>query len=230
MIGSVHRQWDGILGYRRMLTRWRADHGEDLGACRVRRLMKAANLFGVPKKKTQSPKPVPVDTTLPDLVPRDFSAAAPNWVWVTDLTELKTGEGKLFLCVLKDLYDGTLVGWQTRARPTAELVVSTVEWALAKSGWQFGTRTIIHSDHGSQYTSTAYRQCLQQYGLRCSMGRVRTGADNASAESVFAQLKRELVHRCQFRTRTEATARINHYFMTIYNPWRQESRKLKLGN
>ena len=89
--------------------------------------MKAASLFGVPKKKTQSPKPVPVDTTLPDLVQRDFSAAAPNWVWVTDLTELKTGEGKLFLCVLKDLYDGTLVGWKTKARPTAELVVATVE-------------------------------------------------------------------------------------------------------
>lgn len=62
------------------------------------------------------------------------------------------------------------------------------------------------------------------------MGRVRTGADNASAVCVFAQLKRELVHRCQFRTRNEATARLNHYFMTVYNPWRQESRKLKFGN
>ena len=90
----------------------------------------------------------------------------PNRVWVTDLTELKTGEGKLFLCVLKDLYDGTLVGWKTKARPTAELVVATVDWALAKSGWQFSTRTIIHSDHGNQYTSTAYRQCLQTVWLK----------------------------------------------------------------
>ncbi|MDE0093227.1 MAG: IS3 family transposase [Gammaproteobacteria bacterium] len=127
LIGSVHWQWDGILGYRRMLTRLRADHGEDLGACRARRLMKAANLTGVPKKKTKSSKRGPVDTTIPNLVPRDFSVAQPNWVWVTDLTELKTGEGKLFLCVLKDLYDGTLVSWQTTARPTAELVVATVE-------------------------------------------------------------------------------------------------------
>ncbi|MCY3628195.1 MAG: transposase family protein [Gammaproteobacteria bacterium] len=65
----------------------------------------------------------------------------PNRVWVTDLTKLKKGEGKMFLCVLKDLYDDTVVGWKTKARPTAELVVATIEWALAKSGFQFRTRT-----------------------------------------------------------------------------------------
>ena len=88
-----------------------------------------------------------------------FSATEPARVWVTDITELATGEGKLYLYVIKDLYDGA----------------------------------ILHSDHGSQYTSNAYRQCLQRHGLQISMDRVRTCADNASAESVFGQLKRELV-------------------------------------
>ena len=96
----------------------------------------------------------------------------------------------------------------TQARPTADLVVSTVERAVAKSPRPEGVVTILHSYHGSQYTSNAYRKCLLRYGLRMSMGRVRTCADNASAASVFAQLKRELMHRCRFRTRQEAVERI----------------------
>ena len=84
--------------------------------------------------------------------------------------------------------------------------------------------TIVHTDHGSQYTSKAYQQCLQSLGLRISMGQVRTCADNASAESVFAQLKRELVNRRRFDTRQEATAGVNQYFLQFYNPWRQKYR------
>ena len=80
---------------------------------------------------------------------------------------------------------------------------------------------ILPSDHGSQYTSERYRQCLQQHGLQISMGRVRTGADHASAESVLGQLKRELVRQSRFRTRQEATEKINHYFLNRYNPWRR---------
>ena len=127
----------------------------------------------------------------------------------------------MLLCVIKDLYDGTVVSWKTQARPTADLVVSTVKWAVEKSSRPAGKATILHFDHGSQYTSHAYRKCLQRYGLRISMGRIRNCADNASAESVFAQLKRELVYRCRFRTRQEAIERINQYFLNTYDPWRR---------
>ncbi|MYD46368.1 MAG: DDE-type integrase/transposase/recombinase [Gammaproteobacteria bacterium] len=131
--------------------------------------------------------------------------------WVSDITELATGEGKLYLCVIKHLYDGVMATWKTGTRPTANWVTLTVEMALVKRP---GSRdTILHLDHGSQYTSNAYHQCLQRHGLQISMGRVRTCADNASAESVYGQLKRELVRRCQFRTRQEATEKINHYFL-----------------
>ena len=109
-----------------------------------------------------------------------------NLAWVTDITEFRTGEGKLYLCVIKDLYDGTVVSWKTQARPTADFVVSTVKWAVEKFSRQDGKPTILHSYHGSQYTSHAYRKCVRHYGLRMSMGRVRTCADNASLESVFA--------------------------------------------
>ena len=220
LIRSLHQQWDGILGYRRMCTRLRQDHGESIGIRRVRRLMHQAALSGVPKKRRQQRRPGRVDENIPDLLQRDFSAPQPNLVWVTDITEFATGEGKLYRCVIKDVYDGTLAAWKTSTRPTAEWVTSTVVLALAKRPVANGT--ILHSDHGSQYTSKAYRRCLQRHGLKISMGRVRTCADNASAESVFGQLKRELVHRCSFRTRQEATEKINHYFLNVYNPWRRK--------
>ncbi|MXZ55267.1 MAG: DDE-type integrase/transposase/recombinase [Gammaproteobacteria bacterium] len=117
--------------------------------------------------------------------------------------EKKTGEGMLYLCMIKDLYDGAITAWKTRTRPTAEWITSTVESALVSRPESRGA--ISHSDQGSQYTSERYRLCLQQNGLQISMGRVRTCADNASAESVFGQLKRVLVRRCQFRTRQQAT-------------------------
>lgn len=87
--------------------------------------------------------------------------------------------------MIKDLYDGTVVSWKTQARPTAALVVSKVEWAVTKTPRHDGISTILHSDHGSQFTNNAYRKCLQCYGLKVSMGRVRTCADYASAASVF---------------------------------------------
>ena len=121
--------------------------------------------------------------------------------------------------MIKDRYDGAIAAWKTSTRPTAEWVTATAAWALAKRPVSHGT--IRHSDHGRQYTSEAYRQCLLQNGLKISRGRVRTCADHASAESVFGLLKRELVNRRQFRTRQEATDKINQYFLNAYNSWRR---------
>ena len=86
-----------------------------------------------------------------------------------------------------------------------------------------GERPILHSDHGSQNTSIAYRNCLEGHQLTMSMGQVRTYVDNASGESLFPQLKRERVYRSRFRTRQEAAAKIDRYFLTIYNPLRRVS-------
>ena len=97
----------------------------------------------------------------------------------------------------KNLYDSAIAVWKTSTRQTAEWVPSTAELALVKRHLSLGT--ILHSDHGSNYTSYAYRECLRWNGLKISMGRVRTCAGNASAESVFGLLKRELVNRRQFR-------------------------------
>ena len=219
MIRSLHQEWDGILGYRRMHACLERQYGERVGRRRVRRLMRTAGIMGIPKKRRRQRRPGRVDRNIPDLLQRDFSAPEPNRVWVSDITELATGEGKLYLCVIKDLYDGAIAAWKTSTRPTAEWVTSTVKLALAKRPLSHGT--ILHSDHGSQYTSDTYRQCLLRNGLKISMGRIRTCADNASAESVFGLLKRELVNRHQFRTRQAAIDKINQYFLNAYNSWRQ---------
>ncbi len=219
LMRSWHQEWGGLLGYRRMHACLQEQYGESIGQHRVRRLMRLAGFMGIPKKRRRQRRPERNDRNLPDLLQRDFSATAPNRVWVTDLTERKTGEGKWSRYVIKDLYEGAMAAWKTGTRPTAEGVTSTVEMALVQRPESRGA--ILHSDHGSQYTSERYRQCWQQNGLQISMGRVRTCADNASAESVFGQLKRELVRRCQFRTRQEATEKINHYFLNLYNPWRR---------
>ena len=217
----IHAEWGGIFGYRRMCEILRTQHGEWVGARRVRRLMGEASLWGVPLKKRRHRRTRMATDVVPDLVQRDFAAAAPNTIWVSDLTEIQTAEGKLYLCIIKDLYDGVVVAWHMGLRQTAELVTTTVDRAVASR--LDGERPILHSDHGSQYTSEAYRDCLEHHGLTISMGRVRTCADNASAESVFSQLKRELVYRSRFRTRREAIEKIDRYFLKIYNPLRRVS-------
>ena len=220
LIRSVHTQWKGIFGYRRMVDCLRSMHGESVGARRVRRLMEEAGLFGIPRRKRRR-APIRTDSEVPDLLRRKFRSERPNAIWVTDITQISTGEGKLYLCVVKDVHDGSVVGWRTGPRQTADLVTSTVDHAVAKR--LEGDRPVLHSDHGSQYTSQAYRECLERHELTMSMGRVRTCADNASAESVFGQLKRELVNRCRFETRTEAARKIDAYFTLIYNPLRRAS-------
>ena len=221
LIRSIHAEWDGILGYRRMRDVLRTYHGERVGTRRLRRLMQESSLWGVPLKKRRHRRSRISDEAVPDLVQRDFTAPQPNTIWVTDLTEIRTAEGKLYVCTIKDLYDGVVVAWQTGARQTAELVTATVDHAVAVR--LDGERPILHSDHGSQYTSTAYRRCLEGHQLTMSMGHVRTCADNASAESLFSQLKRELVYRSQFRTRQEAASKIDRYFLMIYNRLRRAS-------
>ncbi len=221
LIRVIHAEWGGIFGYRRMREILRTQHGEWLGARRVRRLMGEASLWGVPVKKRRHRKTRMTDEVVADLVQRDFAAAQPNTIWVSDLTEIRTAEGKLYLCIIKDLYDGVVVAWRMGLRQTAELVTATVDRAVASR--LDGERPILHSDHGSQYTSEAYRDCLEHHGLTISMGRVRTCADNASAETVFSQLKREMVYRSRLRTRQEAIEKIDRYFLKIYNPLRRIS-------
>lgn len=184
LIEEKYYEMGAVLGYRRMSLWLRKACGEQVGSRRVRRLMSEASLWGTPRRKRKRYRRLARnDDGIPDLVQRHFVAEHPNQVWVTDLTEIRTDEGKLYLCIIKDLYDGVVVSWKTGVHQTAELITATVDRAVAAR--LESERPILHSDHGRQYFSQRYRTCLEEYGLSMSINQIITTADNASAESVL---------------------------------------------
>ncbi len=188
------------------------------GGAPVRR----AGLQGVPQRRQWRKKPSRgrSDGTRNHLN-RDFRAAAPNTKWVTDITDIRTAEHWLYLCIVLDLYSGLVVGWSMSPHQDRQLVVQAVLMAL----WQRPAQTpvILHSDRGCQFTSEEYQRFLEAHHVTCSMSAVESCADNAAAESFFGVLKRERVNRQHYRTRAEARADIFDYIERCHNP-RQRRR------
>jgi putative transposase len=176
---------------------------------------KAARKF---KATTASKHTLPV---APNLLKQDFTASAPNRVWVSDITAIWTEEGWLYLAAVLDLYSRAIVGWAMDARMTRDLVVS----ALTMAVWRRcpGRGLIAHSDRGSQYASGDYQAVLRLHGFRCSMSRKGDCYDNAAMESFFHSLKVEQVHGQRYPTREHAKADVFEYIETYYNPVRRHS-------
>ncbi len=189
---------------------------------RVARRMRALGLKAIQAKKfkvtTDSNHSKPI---APDLLEQDFSAAAVNQKWTSDITYVWTDEGWLYLAVVMDLYSRAIVGWSMSGRMTQQLVCDALNMALFRR--QFPRGTIIHSDRGSQYCARRYQRLIHNNGLRCSMGRKGTCYDNAVTESFFHTLKVELVHRYRYTTRRMAKTSIFEYIETYYNQQRKHS-------
>jgi transposase InsO family protein len=198
------------------------DEGFECSENRVARRMRVLGLKAIQAKKfkvtTDSNHSKPV---APDLIEQDFSAAAPNQKWVSDITYVWTDEGWLYLAVVMDLYSRAIVGWSMNRRMTQQLVCDALSMALFRRHFPKGT--IIHSDRGSQYCSKRYQRLIKNNGLHCSMGRRATCYDNAAMESFFHTLKVELVHRERYVTRRMAVSRIFEYIETYYNRQRKHS-------
>ena len=192
------------------------------GENRVARRMRVLGLKAVQAKKlkvtTDSNHSMPV---APDLIEQDFSAAAPNQKWTSDITYIWTDEGWMYLAVVMDLYSRAIVGWSMNRRMTQQLVCDALVMALFRRHFPRGA--IIHSDRGSQYCSKRYQRLIKNNALRCSMGRKATCYDNAAMESFFHTLKVELVHRERYETRRMAKSSIFEYIETYYNRQRKHS-------
>jgi putative transposase len=160
-------------------------------------------------------------TPAPDLVERRFSAVAPNRLWVADITYVPTGEGWLYLAAVLDLFSRRVVGWAMADHLRTELVLAAVELAIVRRRPAAGL--VHHSDRGCQYTALAFGQRLQEAGIAASMGSVGDAYDNAVAESFFATLKVELLHRKGWPTRAAARAAIFAYIEGWYNRQRRHS-------
>jgi transposase InsO family protein len=195
--------------------------GVHCGRKRVARLMRAAKLHGiyVRRKRRGCPAPPVHD----DLVRRHFVADAPNRLWLTDITEHPTREGKVYLAAVLDVYARRIVGWSIADHLRAELVVDALEMAKWRRRPQPG-QTVLHSDRGSQYTSWAFGQRLRAAGVLGSMGRVGSAYDNAMMESFFSTLQRELLDRMSWTTRKHLASAIFEWIEAWYNPRRRHSR------
>ncbi|WP_371665045.1 IS3 family transposase [Streptomyces sp. NBC_01241] len=158
----------------------------------------------------------------PDLVRRGFDAIAPDVLWWGDMTEIDTGEGKLYLASVHDAFSRRALGYAMGSRHDTSLVSAALQMAIATRGGEVDG-VIFHSDRGSEYTSAAFQQLCGRWGVVQSMGRVGSALDNAAAESFHSVLKVEYVHRHRFDTRAEARIKTATWITDFYNTRRRHS-------
>ncbi|MGW2088746.1 IS3 family transposase [Streptomyces sp. NPDC001880] len=161
-----------------------------------------------------------------DLVRRDFTAAGPNRLWLTDITEHATGEGKLYLCAVKDVYSSRIVGYSIDVRMQSSLAVRALESAVARRGQVAGCT--VHSDRGSQFRSRKFVSVLARHHLVGSMGRVGAAGDNAAMESFFALLQKNVLDRRTWATRQELRIAIVTWIERTYHRRRRQRRLARL--
>jgi putative transposase len=198
-----------------------AAQGVQCGRKRVARLMRVAGVAGCHRRRFHTTRRDPARPSAPDLVQRAFVAAAPNRLWVADVTSVPTQQGFLFLAVVLDACSRRIVGWSMAAHVRAELVVAALEMALQHR--RPAADVMHHSDHGSQYTAAAFQERCQRAGVRSSMGSVGDCYDNALAESFFATLECELLARTRLRTHLEARSALFDYIEVFYHRRRRHS-------
>jgi putative transposase len=197
-----------------------AAKGIRVGRKRVARLMLQAGLAGVCRRKFVTTTVKDGGRQAPDLVARNFTAAAPDRLWVADITYIPTWAGFLYLAVVLDAYSRRIVGWSMATTLAKQLVLDALNMALATRR----PRDVIHhSDQGSQYTSIEFGRRCRDAGVRPSMGSVGDAYDNAICESFFATLECELLERHRFKTQAEARSAVFEFVEGFYNLRRRHS-------
>ena len=196
--------------------------GEPCSVKTVARIMRENDVVAKRRRKfratTDSNHPFPVAD---NLLNRQFTVAAPNQAWVSDITYIPPREGWLYLATVQDLFSRRIVGWSMQERITRQLVIDALQMAVDRRGPAAGL--LHHSDRGSQYASDDYQTMLAQHGMTCSMSRRGNCWDNAVMESFYSTIKTELVYHCDFQSRDEARRAIVEYIEMFYNLARRHS-------
>ena len=213
---DIHEE-DPAFGYR-FITDELELRGVSASENRVARLCAQQGIWSVTAKRRglgRKPGPAVHD----DLVARDFTATALNEKWLTDITEHPTGEGKLYLCAVKDVCSGRIVGYSMDGRMTSRLCVSALRNAIALRSPR---GTIVHSDRGSQFRSRSFVGLIARSKLQGSMGRVAACADNAAMESFFSLLQKNVLDRKRWDTRQELRIAIITWIERTYHRRRRQ--------
>ena len=218
LIRRVHLESRGTYGARRIHAELTLGHGLDVGRCAVEMLMHRAGLAGLSGRPRF--RRVPHVATAGDLVERQFAREEPDRLWVTDITEHPTREGKVYCAVMLDVFSRRVVGWSIDSSPTAALVTNALGMAISNRD---PDGTIIHSDQGTQFTSWAFTRRALDSGLLPSMGSVGSCFDNAMIESFWSRMQVELLDRRTWRTRVELANAIFEYLEIFHNRKRRHS-------
>ena len=222
-IHDAHRD-DPEFGYRFLADEVRQDEQHaavsDRVVWRICRDNQWWSVFGKPKRGKGSKPGTPSHD---DLVRRTFSADAPNQLWLTDLTEHRTAEGKLYLCAIKDVFSNRIVGWAIDERMKARLVVAAIEMAVARRDGDVAG-CILHSDRGSQFRARKVHRTLARHRMVGSMGQVGSAGDNAAMESFFALLQKNVLDRRRWATRDELRIEIVTWIERTYHHRRRQAR------
>ncbi len=219
MIRTAHAGSHGTYGVPRIQAEL-AEQGMRVGRKRVARLMRAAALTGISRRRFVTTTVKGGGRQAPDLVDRNFAAERPNLLWVADITYCPTWSGFLYLAVVLDAFSRRIVGWSMSTTLHAKIMLDALDMAL----WRRHPIDVIHhSDQGSQYTSIAFGKRCREAGVRPSMGSVGDAYDNAMAESFFATLECELLDRRRFKTHAEARIALFEFIEGFYNPRRRHS-------
>ena len=216
---DIHHD-DPEFGYR-FIADELADQGIKAGRNRVNRLCTLQRLWSVHSRKHGRAR-VPGPPVHDDLVERQFTAERPNQLWLTDITEHPTAEGKLYLCAVKDACSNRIVGYSMDDRMTAHLAVRALLNAITLRG---PVDTVVHSDRGSQFRSHVYVRALRDSELRGSMGRVGACQDNAAMESFFSLLQKNVLNRqARWSSRDELRHAIVFWIERTYHRRRRQDR------
>lgn len=199
-------------GYRRVHI-WLERNGIHHNPKTILRVMQKYNLLSVVRRKKYHNYGDMLHR-YPNLLNRDFHAEKPNQKWVTDISYIKTTQGTLYLSVIRDLFDNSIVSYKTGTDQNINLVLSTIRAAKKKE--KVTAEVQLHSDQGFQYTSQAYFRLTQSYGITQSMSRRGNPYDNALAENFFSILKTECIYRTKLKTYEEARLLIGEY-INFYN-------------
>jgi putative transposase len=224
VIRELHAANYYAYGYRKMwLALKRA--GEDVGRDRVKRLMRANGIQGAKRrgKPWRTTTPDPAAQRPPDLVDRDFSAERPDALWCADFTYLRCWEGLVFFSFVIDAFSRRVVGWQFASHMRTDLVLDALRMALTRRQAGADLELVHHSDAGSQYTSFAFQQVLDDHDVLASIGSVGDAYDNAMAESFVDTFKTELIADRVWRTRSQLELAIVEWVAWFNNDRLHES-------
>jgi len=215
---DAHRD-DPEFGYRFLVEEAR-DAGQSMAERTAWKICRDNGWWSVFGKKKRGKGKKPGPPVHDDLVKRDFTADAPNQLWLGDITEHRTAEGKLYLCAFKDLYSNRIVGYSIDSRMKSRLAVAALNNAVARRGEVAGC--VVHTDRGSQFRSRKFVRALGRHEMVGSMGRVGAAGDNAAMESFFSLLQKNVLNRRSWSTREELRIAIVTWIERTYHRRRRQ--------